>query len=642
MRLFLEHFIEQQTNQPLPVLLDQLASNTVLTSAPPALDRLCAIFNLSAFERNILLLCVGMELDKSFEKLCADASGNSKYTYPTLGMALTALPGAHLSVLSQESPLQHWQLIEINSGSALTKSPLRIDQRILCYLVGEPYVDKTLESFVKPISVVEQANIKLQPSHQNLAEQLVEVWSSARNTSTTSIIQLCDADLTASSSIASLACIQVSCNLCVMKAHRLPADPDKLNQLIQRWEREAFLSNSALLLDCHQVNTQEQAKLSAIAQLVENINTHLIITSRERLPLSHHSFITFDVPKLTTTEQLAIWQDTLGDSCIELNGHVEALVAQFNLSQGGIQAAVATAKGKVNTQETEPTQNHLALALWDSCRIQARPQLDDLATRIDITATWDDLVLPEQQQQTLREMITHVRQRMTVYEKWGFATKSCRGLGIAALFTGTSGTGKTMSAEVIANELRLDLYRIDLSAVVSKYIGETEKNLRRIFDAAEAGGAVLLFDEADALFSKRTQVKDSHDRNANMETNYLLQRMEAYQGLAILTTNLKDSIDTAFLRRIRFVIEYPFPNARERKEIWRRIFPINTPTQGLDYAKLARLNVSGGIIRNIALNAAFLAAEASESVTMKHLLNATINESRKSGQGLTDAIKDWV
>jgi SpoVK/Ycf46/Vps4 family AAA+-type ATPase len=239
-------------------------------------------------------------------------------------------------------------------------------------------------------------------------------------------------------------------------------------------------------------------------------------------------------------------------------------------------------------------------------------------------------------------MITHVRQRLQVYELWGFASKSGRGLGIAALFTGTSGTGKTMTAEVIANELSLDLYRIDLSAVVSKYIGETEKNLRRIFDAAEIGGAVLLFDEADALFSKRTQVRDSHDRNANMETNYLLQRLEAYQGLAILTTNLKDSIDTAFLRRIRFVVEYPFPNVRERKQIWNQIFPIQTPTEGLDYAKLARLNVAGGNIRNIALNAAFLAADAGEPVMMKHLLSATLSEGRKLGQSMSDSLKDWV
>ncbi|WP_042892085.1 ATP-binding protein, partial [Anaplasma marginale] len=191
----------------------------------------------------------------------------------------------------------------------------------------------------------------------------------------------------------------------------------------------------------------------------------------------------------------------------------------------------------------------------DTCRAQARPKLDDLAERIDSTADWEDLVLPEEQMKVLKEISAHVKQRGKVYQEWGFAKKSSRGLGISALFSGVSGTGKTTAAEVIARELRLDLYRIDLSAVISKYIGETEKNLRRVFDAAEWGGVVLLFDEADALFGKRTEVKDSHDHHANVEVSYLLQRMESYRGLSILTTNLKDSLDRAFMRRIRFIVQ---------------------------------------------------------------------------------------
>jgi SpoVK/Ycf46/Vps4 family AAA+-type ATPase len=208
----------------------------------------------------------------------------------------------------------------------------------------------------------------------------------------------------------------------------------------------------------------------------------------------------------------------------------------------------------------------------------SRPRLDDLAQRIVPAASWLDLVLPEPQLRALREISMHVRQRARVYRDWGFGEKGERGLGISALFSGSSGTGKTMAAEVLANDLRLDLYRIDLSQLVSKYIGETEKNLRRVFEAAEDGGAVLLFDEADALFGKRSEVKDSHDRYANIEVSYLLQRMESYRGLAILTTNLKNAVDTAFLRRLRFIIQFPFPDAAHRAEIWRRIFPEATPT----------------------------------------------------------------
>jgi AAA+ superfamily predicted ATPase len=534
-------------------------------------------------------------------------------------------------------------LIEIDTGVSLTRSLLRIDKRILCYLLGEPSFDSKLESIVKPISVADIGNIKLQPSHNFVAEQLATIWSEAVLRSNTPIVELCSIETTASNQIAAIVCHRNGCNLYVMKARVLTNNSDEIKLLLRRWEREALLSNSALLLDCHDISATDTVILFAIQQLVENIKTRLIIACRLRLPIQGQTFITLDVPKLTNTEQLAIWRDALGESkASSLNG-LSALVSQFNISQFAIYTAVSTAIGLINTWQDQPAdRTNLGTVLWDCCRKMARPQLDDLAQRIETNATWDDLILPEIQKQTLHSMVTHVQQRMKVYEQWGFASKSSRSLGITALLAGESGTGKTMSAEVIAKELRLDLYRIDLSAVVSKYIGETEKNLRRIFDAAETGGAVLLFDEADALFSKRTAVKDSHDRNANMETNYLLQRMEAYQGLAILTTNLKDSIDSAFMRRIRFVVKYRFPDVPEREQLWRRIYPEKTPTEGLDYTKLAKLNVAGGNIRNIALNAAFIAANTNEPVMMKHILEAATAEYLKLGRTLTDTeIKGW-
>jgi len=272
-----------------------------------------------------------------------------------------------------------------------------------------------------------------------------------------------------------------------------------------------------------------------------------------------------------------------------------------------------------------------------ACRDQSRGQLDDLAQRIETTAGWEDLVLPGTEADILREIVANVRQRTKLYDHWGFAGKSNRGLGVSALFAGTSGTGKTLAGEILARELELDLFRIDLSQVVSKYIGETEKNLRRVFDAAEAAGAVLLFDEADALFGKRTEVKDSHDRYANLEVSYLLQRMECYRGLAILTTNLPQAIDPAFKRRLRFIVQFPFPDVAERAEIWRRVFPKATPTEGLEIDQLAQLNVPGGNIRNIALGAAFLAADADSAVTMAHVRRAARAEYAKIGRTMTGA-----
>ncbi|HEU4793594.1 MAG TPA: ATP-binding protein, partial [Nitrolancea sp.] len=341
--------------------------------------------------------------------------------------------------------------------------------------------------------------------------------------------------------------------------------------------------------------------------------------------------------KPTRREQRDLWRSLLGDAAVELNGSLDPIVTQFNMSAPAIRRSVWEAL------EPSDSAQSPAIKLWDASRTQARPRLDDLAQRIESAVGWDNLILPEAQHETLREIAAHLRQRATVYEGWGFGHTGARGLGISALFVGASGTGKTMAAEVLASEFRLDLYRIDLSQVVSKYIGETEKNLRRVFDAAEGGGAILLFDEADALFGKRSEVKDSHDRYANIEVSYLLQRMEAYRGLAILTTNMKSALDQAFLRRLRFIVQFPFPNAAQRAEIWRRIFPPNTPTDGLDVDKLARLTVAGGNIRNIALNAAFLAADAGEAVRMAHLLRASRSEYAKLEKPLTDPeIRGWV
>ena len=281
----------------------------------------------------------------------------------------------------------------------------------------------------------------------------------------------------------------------------------------------------------------------------------------------------------------------------------EALAAQFNLDPATIAQAAETA------QLDGTGADGVADRLWRACRTASRPRLESLAQRLEPMATWDDLVLPPEPTALLRQITDQVRQRLRVYDDWGFRAKMNRGLGISALFAGESGTGKTMAAEVMANDLRLDLYRIDLSAVVSKYIGETEKNLRRLFDAAEDGGAILFFDEADALFGKRSEVKDSHDRYANIEINYLLQRMEAYRGLAILATNMKSALDPAFMRRLRFIVNFPFPAPGRAQAMWQKVFPPQAPVgRAVDHDQLARLNLTGGNIHNIALNAAFMAA----------------------------------
>ena len=250
-------------------------------------------------------------------------------------------------------------------------------------------------------------------------------------------------------------------------------------------------------------------------------------------------------------------------------------------------------------------------------------------------------MLPEAEMKLLRKSRPRFAIAAAFMKAGASRPPTSRGLSINALFSGESGTGKTMAAEVLANELKLELYRIDLSSVVNKYIGETEKNLRRLFDAAEEGGAILFFDEADALFGKRSEVKDSHDRYANIEINYLLQRLESFSGLAIMATNMKAALDTAFLRRIRFIVEFRAHGAEERQAIWRKIFPRQTETFGLNYERLAKLNLNGGSINNVAINAAFLAAELGTAVTMPLVLQAARTEFLKLKRPVNEADFQW-
>ncbi|MBW4614299.1 MAG: ATP-binding protein [Desmonostoc vinosum HA7617-LM4] len=628
--------------------------------APTALDQICSLFQLSAFERDILMLCMGMELDPNFEILCAEAHAPCNRNYPTFGLAFVVFSQPNFRVLSPQSPLWRWQLIEVSDGPSLAQSRLRIDRRILCYLLGEPALDARLSGVVQKISIERFTNIPLPPSQQQLADQIAATWVQSGGSAHLPIFQLCGGDFFIKQSIVATACHQLGYNLMQMCADFLPVTPEDCYHLLQRWCREAMLTNSVLLLDCDTLKSTESTRTASLNQFIEGISTLLIVSSQERWRQHQRPLVTFDVPALSYQEQLTLWQTHLGDIADNLHSQVEAIATQFKLSPVIIQAACLHFKNHSSQvkledgnskalpsltlmQEDERTTNSLASQLWDFCRVQARPQLDDLAQRIESHATWDDLVLPDRDRQVLQDIATHLRQRVKVYQEWGFAKKGKRGLGISALFHGQSGTGKTLAAEVLAREFRLDLYRIDLSTTVSKYIGETEKNLQRIFDAAEAGGVILLFDEADALFGKRTEVKDSHDRHANVEVSYLLQRMEAYQGLAILTTNLKDSIDQAFMRRIRFSVAFPFPHSKARAEIWQRIFPPQTPTDGLDIEKLANLSIAGGNIRNIALNAAFLAADAAEPVRMSHLLQAAQREYYKLERNLTDGqTQGWV
>jgi len=612
------------------------------TPGPSALESLCAIFRLSPFECDVLLLCAGVELEAGFGQLCGAAQGDVQRSFPTFSLALAALPEAHWSAIAPHAPLRQHRLIEVGAGPALTTSPLRIDERILHCLVGVNELDERLRGLVSPVFREEP----LVPSHQALADRIATIWRQGGGRPP--VFQLCGSGHRDKQQIAAEACYQIGLSLGSLTGESLPAGPPELDLLIEVWNREVALTGSALLLEAGEMEAGDNARAASLARAIERIGGMVFLSTYQRQPIRQRPIVTLEVGNPTLPEQRSLWSMALGSGLFSsLNGSIEQLVVQFDIPDLTIRAASAEALGSAAPPNAvvsdEERTSALEQALWNACRVSARPRMDDLAQRIEPAAGWDDLVLPETQRVTLHDIAGHVRRRSTVYHRWGFASQGGRGLGISALFAGASGTGKTLAAEVLARELSLDLYRIDLSAVVSKYIGESEKNLRRVFDSAEAGGAILLFDEADALFGKRTEIKDSHDRYANQEVAYLLQRMESYRGVAILTTNLKSSLDVAFLRRLRYVVLFPFPDVLQRAEIWRRVFPPAAPTEGLVPDKLARLTVAGGNIRNIALNAAFLAADEGEPIGMRHILRASQAEYAKLERTLTDAeVAEWV
>lgn len=590
---------------------------------PPAIDHLAELFSLSEFERELLLLSAGVEMDSNLAAACAEAQGARQRAYVTFGLAMAILPNPHWSALTPSRPLRLFRLLEVESGANLTTAPLRIDERILHYLAGINLLDPRLESLLRvgpPPGWIAQ-------EHRTIALQLAQAMESHAQHSR--VIHLCGDDPQGQEDAAALAAHNASRQLLVLQAEDVPALGPDLDRLALLWQRESLLLPGILLIQCGAAGLTPSARY-----LVERLPGLLFLAGREPVRLNR-SLVRFDIDKPGPVEQKHLWQRTLGKVAETLNGTLDDLSEQFRLS-----ARMIFSTGALFASESAHLSGE---GLWNACRSLARPKLENLAQRIVPSATWADLVLPESQEQILRQLAAQVRHRMKVYETWGFSAKGRRGLGVTALFSGPSGTGKTLAAEVLGSELGLDVYRIDLSAVVSKYIGETEKNLKQVFDAAEEGGVLLLFDEADALFGKRGEVREAHDRYANIEVGYLLQRMEAYQGLAILTTNLKSSMDKAFQRRLRFTVNFPFPDVKQREAIWSRVFPAKTPTVGLEPAKLSQLNVAGGNIRNIALNAAFLAADSTGPVTMAHLLEAARLEAQKIERPITDSeIRGWV
>ncbi|MEV3988549.1 AAA family ATPase [Streptomyces sp. NPDC049837] len=609
----------------------------VTTAAAPApgpgtLDALVTCFGLTPFERDVVLLTAAAELDPTAGSRCAAACGDPERAHPTFALALAALAEPHWSALTPVGPLRRWRLVELDDETRLTTSRLRLDERILHFLAGAPYLDARLHGLLRRAAVPES----LPASYDVAADRVAAAWGDPAGQDAPLRVELVGGDPRSRADIAAAAARRSGLGLYAMAADDIPTDPAERDRLARLWQREAILLPAALLVEVGDLDRDQAAATDAF---IESAAVPLVVSSADPRPTARSRGERVGVPALDTDERLGLWADALRDVPEVSEEDLRDLVEQFALPPHLIRSAGAAVVRDL-PGEDELDARELA---WRAGLTEARLGMDELGRRIEPQAGWGDLVLPERQVRVLREIVAHVRQRPTVYQEWGFAATLRRGLGVTALFAGGSGTGKTLAAEVMARELGLDLFVIDLSQVVSKYIGETEKNLRKVFDAAERGGALLLFDEADALFGKRSEVKDSHDRYANLEVSYLLMRMEAYRGLAVLTTNMKQALDTAFMRRIRFVVDFPFPGEGERAEIWRRVLPSRAPMKDIDPALLARLTVAGGSIRNIALSGAFLAAEEGERLGMRHMLEAARTEYLKLDRSLTPSeVHGWV
>lgn len=547
-------------------------------AGPIALLQIAQRFGLSRIEVDLLCLIAAPELGIGpAAELAAHPLALQGRTTPALcGLVLGPMAAP---ALAPAGLLRQGALVEALPGHGLAQRILTLPEAVAAMLAGAPGPDPDLTGALTPCAP---------SSHTHpLASALASALMAARGLDPAPLPHLASRDLTDASSLCADACARLGLRAARLDPNLLTIDPARAAQLLNR---DAVLTETAFLIPATSEGCQIADRLQAPCLLWG------LAPPRTARPLA---MLTPVRPKPLPRADLA---DAEASHALGLAADLPALI-----------------------------------------RSRAARGLEGLAQRIEAQANWSDLVLPPAQMQQLRQLAASHRHGPRVLDDWGFRAKSARGLGLTALFSGPSGTGKTTAAEVLARALcddggALALYRVDLAALTSKYIGETQKNIGRIFDAAEDAGAVLLFDEGEAIFARRSpDVKDSHDRHANSETSYLLQRLESYAGIAIVTTNLRTAIDDAFLRRFRAVIDFPFPDAAQRALIWQAVLPPALPRDGVDVEALARLAVSGGFIRAIALTAAWLAAESGGPLTMAHLERAARQEYLKLGKSLSEA-----
>lgn len=632
---------------------DEPAARPAATPAAPEtpLQRLAALFGLDLLERRCLVLCLAPEVEPGFARVYGFLQDDVTRRLPSVELALRLFsrapdtPAPARASLAFQGALRRYRLVQFQDvqelSAPLSQRWMRLEERIAAYLLGVPDLDPLLAEWVRRCPREGNApGADWTPGeYRERAARLVDACRRVGDHPGRPILHFHGRYGSGRRELAEQVCHGLGLPLLVASAARLPAAVDRL-EAWWRLGRESRLQQSALLVeDFDELLESDRAReRDTLLEAIRTFSPLALLTGRR--PWSGDAcgrqqvFLSVDCPVPDATARAQVWQALLAGVPHRLrDSDVVELSAKFCFTPGQVRDAVAAAQTRALGLGPANPAFDLA-ALNQACRAQATPHLGQFAGRIERAYRWEDLVLPAPLLAQLREIAVHLRRSQVVFEQWGFGERFPDGQGVTALFHGGSGTGKTMAASLIAAELALDLYRIDLSMVVSKYIGETEKNLNRVFAEAQDSNAILFFDEADALFGKRSPVKDAHDRYANIEIAYLLQRMEDYRGVVILASNMKHNLDDAFVRRMRFILHFPFPGVEERERIWRGAFPKRAPVgEDVDFAWLARkLKITGGYIKNISLRAAFLAAERGGVIRMDCVRQAARLELEKIGK----------
>lgn len=620
-----------------------------------ALTRLANLFQLDRIEELCLLLCLAPEIDNRYAKVFAFLQDDVTRKQPSIELALKLFCNGieeslvKRSIFSSGSPLFNNRLVQFAQPSdkqlPLPQRALKIDDRIAAFLLQTPQVDECLVNWIEvvpPSSQRRSGGLSVEIVQRTL--RLVENSFSGEDAFLRPLIHVYGRKGSGRRALATLASQHMGVPLLVADARRIPNSESTETECLWRLCREALLLPAIVLIENFDdlLNEGRHRELSSLLEAARYFAPVTFLSgSRVWKAENPKQFcLSFECAVPDATARIDFWRGYLQNQSEEFqDADFIELSSKFNFTEGQISQTVKTAQHR-SYWERQTTSGLTPAAINDAARTVATPNLMGLGRKIETPFSWNDIVLPDGQLTQLKEIASHAKRAQVVFESWGFARNYSYGRGIAALFEGQSGTGKTMAASIIGRALELDVYQIDLSCVVSKYIGETEKNLSRIFAEAQDSNAVLFFDEADALFGKRSETKDAHDRYANIETAYLLQRMEEYSGIVILATNMKQNLDEAFVRRMRFIIHFPFPNDDDRERIWHGVFPVDAPlADDVNFRWLARkLKITGGNIKNISLRAAFLALERNSAIGMDCLIEAARRENEKIGKvdGLGD------